>query len=222
MTTSATAPDLTDSEVSDSYASYIREFNEAIERGVWEHYAEPAGNSQSTQLLIQPCVIRAHPGTADYEVTLIQYGGDSNAIVVVDFGESTSEFPKEHREIIKLLRDNGRPILAGKLITMLRNVNEDPDKPTISIFSLRDMARLLIEHGEYADPFIGPDRRGIIHAQWRIIGNGVLVVSFLGYGEILLVAQADESPNEVALDVSSRGPEQEILEEFGRLVPRRN
>ena len=221
MTTSATAPDLTEAEDSFSSSSYIREFNEAIERGVWGHYAEPAGNSLYRQMLIPPCVIRAHPGTSDYEVMLIQYGGDSNAIVVVDFGESTSEFPKEHREIIRLLRDNGRPILAGKLITMLRNVNEDPDKPTISIFSLRDMARLLIEHGEYADPFIGPDRRGIIHAQWRIIGNGVLVVSFLGYGEILLVAQADESPNEVALDISRRGPEQGILEEYGRLVPRR-
>ena len=93
MTTSATAPDLTDSEGINSYAAYIREFNEAIEQGVWEHYAGAAGSSLFTQMLIPPCVLRSHAGTADYEVMLIQYGGDSNAIVIVDFGESTSEFP---------------------------------------------------------------------------------------------------------------------------------
>ena len=221
MTTSATASDLSDSEDLFSYASYTRELMQAIEHGVWERYAEAAGSSLPTRMLFPPCVLRSHGGTADYDVALLQYGGDANAIVIVDFGESTSEFPKEHRETVKLLRDNGRHILASKLITMVSNVNNDPDGPTISIASLRDMARLLVEYGDYEDPFIGPDRRGIIHAQWRIFGNGVLVLSFLGYGEILLVAQADESPGEGALDISIRGPEQGILEEYGRLLPRR-
>ena len=188
---------------------------------MWERYAGAAGSSLSPQMVVPRCVLRPHPGTADYEVTLIQYGGDSNALIIVDFGEITSEFPKEHREVVKLLRDNGRPILARKLITMLRNMREDPDEPPISIVSLRDMARFLVEHKDFADPFIGPDRRGIIHAQWRIIDNGALVLSFLGDGEILLVAQADESPDDEILDISTRGLEQEILEEFGHLVPHR-
>ena len=221
MTTSATASDLTDSEGSKSYAEFARELKKAIDQGVWESYAEAAGSTLSEPMRIPPYVVRSHRGTGDYEIMLIQYGGDSNAIVIVDFGEGMSEFPKEHREIVKLLRENGRPILSRKLIAMMRIVNEDPDESSINIVSLRDMARLLVKHGDYEDPFIGPDRRGNIHAQWRIFGNGVLVVSFLGYGEILLVAQSDESPGEEALDISIRGPEQGILEEYGRLVPRR-
>ena len=222
MTSSVTTLVSTAYEDGDPYVSRVQEFNEAIDRGVWERYARAADSSLAAQMVIPRCVFWSHPGTADFEVKLIQYGGGSNALIIVDFGETTSEFPKEYREVVKLLRDNGRPILARKLITMLRNVSEDPDEPTISIISLRDMARLLVEREEFADPFIGPDRRGIIHAQWRITGNGILVMSFLGYGEILLVAQADENSDGEVLDISARGLEQNILEEFGHLVPCRS
>ena len=50
------------------------------------------------------------------------------------------------------------------------------------------MARLLVEPACFADPAIGSDGWGVMHAQWRITGNGLLVMSFLGYGEILLTA----------------------------------
>ena len=221
MTSAATAPDLTGYEAGSPYISYGQVFNEAIVQGVWESYAGPSESGLSIKMAGPRCFFWSHSGTAEYELKLVQYGDDLNALIIVDFGETTDEFPKEDQQVVKLLRENGRPILARKLVTMLRNTREDPDEPTINIVSLRDMARLLVEHNDFADPFIGPDRLGIIHAQWRIIGNGVLVVSFLGYGEILLVAQADESPDNQALDVSRRGPDQEILEEFGHLVPRR-
>ena len=85
MTTSATASDLSDSEDLFSYASYTRELMQAIEHGVWERYAEAAGSSLPTRMLFPPCVLRSHGGTADYDVALLQYGGDANAIVIVNF-----------------------------------------------------------------------------------------------------------------------------------------
>ena len=222
MTSAATTPDLTEYEDDNAYVSYVKGFSEAIGRGVWEHYLGTDVSSVSEQLVIPRCVIRSHSGTGDYAVTLIQYGEDSNALIIVDFGETATEFPKEQQEVVNYLRENGRPILAGKLITLLRNVREDPNGSTVNIISLREMARLLVTHENFSDPFVGPDRRGIVHAQWRIMNNGVLVVSFLGYGEILLVAQADENPDNEALDISARGLERDILGEYGHLVPRRH
>ena len=153
--------------------------------------------------------------TAEFEVKLIHYG---EGLVIVDFGEPESAFPEEHLAVVNLLRNHGRHLFADRLIDMLQNVRDDPDA-TINIISLRDMARFLVEH-DFKDPAIGPDRRGIVHAQWRISGNGVLIMGFLGNGDILLVAQGDETPDSDELDISTRRPEPEILEEYGHLVPR--
>ena len=219
MTLAASATSIADYEDRITLSSYLQQLND-IGRGVREH-SGAADSSLSKQPVIPSLVIGSHSGTADYEVTLFQYGEDSNALIIVDFAETEGEFSREHEEVIRLLRANGRPVLASKLITMLRNVREDPEQHAVSIVSLQDMARLLVAQEDFADPFIGPDRRGIIHAQWRIIGNGILVVSFLGYGEILLVAQAGERPDDEVLDISTRGSERVILGEFGHLVPRR-
>ncbi len=183
---------------------------------VWKHYSGTANDDLRGQF--SDYVIRSCPGTADYEVAIIQYGEGNSAWVIVDFQEPTSEFPKEHQEVIEYLRYFGRPLLADRLVEMLRNVGEDSDGPALKIVSLRDMARFLVEHRKFADPFIGPDGFGLIHAQWRIMNDGVLVVVFLGQSEVLLVAQAGDDEE---LDISIRGEGQAILEEHGHLVPRR-
>jgi hypothetical protein len=152
-------------------------------------------------------------------VTVLQYGEYPNIALALDFGELVNEFPRDQQEAVGYLRANGRPILADKLVTMLQNVQDDPDEPEINIFSLQDMARLFVERKDFADPFIGP-ARGIVHAQWRIDGNGALVWVFLGNEEILVVAQADEVPGRDALDISTTGAKRTILKEFEHLVPR--
>jgi hypothetical protein len=141
-------------------------------------------------------------------------------MVLVDFGEPITDFPTDHQEAVEYLRANGRPILADKLVTMLQNIDEDPDEPEVNIVSLRDMARCLVEHRDFADPSIGSDRYSMVYAQWRIMGDGVLVVSFLGNDEILLVAQADRDGCPV--DVSEQGRLQDVLKEYECLVPRRD
>ena len=102
---------------------------------------------------------------------------------------------------------------------MLQDAEDDPDAPQVTLVSLQDMARILTEHGDFADPVVSLDRRGLIHGQWRIDGNGFLVVSFLGHDEIVLIAQADECPSSGALDISDRGAVLEILGRHGHLVP---
>ena len=199
----------------------MQELTEIMHRDVWEHCIEPA-DSRHTRTVGPRYVLRSYSGTSDYEISLLQYGEYPDTLIMVDFGEPTSEFPEEYQAHIDHLRTNGRRILADKLVTMLRNMRDDPDQGEVHIVSLQDMARLFSKRQEFADPFIGTDRRGIIHAQWRMVGNGVLVWGFLGYGDVLLVAQADETPDNEELDITTRGSEHAILEEFGHLVPRRN
>ena len=160
--------------------------------------------------------------TVDHEVKFLRYGEDSDTWIVVDFGEPASEFPEEQQEVIDRLRSNGRPVLSKKLVTMLRDVQEDPDGPQINIVSLRQMAWLFIEQQDFADPFVGPDSRGIVYAQWRIVGNGVLIIRFPDDEKILLVAQADKTSDSEELDISIQGPKSGILEEYGHLVPLRH
>ena len=173
--------------------------------------------------VLQRLVLHVFIGdTVDHEIKFFQYGEDSGSVIVTDFGEPTSEFPEEQQEVIDRLRSNGRPILSEKLVTMLRDVQEDPDSPQVNIVSLRQMASLFIEQRDSADPFIGPDSRGFVYAQWRIIGNGVLIIRFPDDEKILLVAQADKTSDREELDISVQGPKSKVLEEYGYLVPLRH
>ena len=221
MTSAATAPELRDYQDDDQNWVRVTGFSDATEQRAPEYSIEIANNGLPVSLLFRRCVFRFCPGTADYKPKFTPYGEDSEAFIFVDFGEPDVDFPVDHQEAVRFLRANGRPIVADKVVSMLEDVTEDPDAPQPSIVSLRDLARFFVENQDFSDPFIGPDSREIVHAQWRFIGNGVLVISFLGYGEILLVAQADESPVSGALDVTKRGAKREILKEFGYLVPRR-
>ncbi len=192
-------------------------------REEWERFPNsPICNIGFAELENWYFIVPTPAGTADHRLEFIQYGEDSDALIVVGFGESETDLPKDHWEAVLFLRKNGRPILADKLIAMLQVVEEDPDVGTVSIVSLRDMARIMVDNGDFADPSISPDDLGIVHAQWRIFGNGLLVISFIGHEEILVVAQADGEPQEEDLDISKRGQMQEILREYGHLVPLRH
>jgi hypothetical protein len=198
----------------------VQEFNKAPEGGLWSVDEVSAASKLYAQSEVQYRVVIVHRGDAGHQLNFIQYGRDASNIVLVDFGEPITDFPADHQETVEYLRANGRPILADKLVTMLQNIDEDPDEPEVNIVSLQDMARCLVERGDFADPSIGPDRYSMVYAQWRIMGDGVLVVSFLGDDEILLVAQADR--NGCPVDVSKRGRLQDILKEYECLVPRRH
>ena len=170
----------------------------------------------------------------DVEFIYFQYGSNADTWVLTDFGEPTNGFPEEQQEVVDWLRNKGRPVLSDKVVTMLKDVQEEPDGPQVNIVSLKQMAEFLVEQKDFADPSIGPDRHGIVYAQWRIIGNGVLVIRFPGDEKILLIAQADAMPHhghegasnidcqaaDVKLDICTEGPMPEVLKEHAHLVPR--
>ena len=156
----------------------------------------------------------------DYPVELLEYKHPNGTTLVLDLEEPVDTLRHEEREVVEYLWKSGRRVLADKLITMLEEMVAD-EEPKISILSLQDMARLLVEQKDFADPFISP-ARGIVHAQWRIDGNGALVWGFLGHDQILVVVQADETSARSALDISTSESSQKIVEEFRHLVPRLN
>ena len=169
--------------------------------------------------------------------TLLQHGN----FVVVDFDElleSANELLEDASELLEddngpleefflnyqgavsYLRKNGRPVTAQQLMEILED--QEPEDTPIRVASLREMAWLLVDNQDLADPFIGADHRGLMHAQWRIVGNGVIVWGFLERGENLLVIRADEIPGRPALRENTRGAKNEILDQYGHLVPRRS
>ncbi len=217
MTTAFTTLPIDDYFSDVPYTPHVQESSAGTFQ-IWKNYSGTLNDDLPGRF--SDYVMRSYPGTAHYEVAVIQYGEGSSAWIIVDFQEPTSEFPEEHQEVIDYLRAYGRPFLAENLVEMLRNAGEDLDEPLPKIASLRDMARYLVEYLRFADPFIGPDSSGLIHAQWRIMEDGVLVVIFLGDGDVLLVAQADRGHDAEELDISVHGEGHIILEEYGHLVPR--
>ena len=155
-----------------------------------------------------------------YVAKIRQYGENPDAVIVVDFGEPETEFDGDQLEAVQFLRSNGREVLASKLVETLRNVGESGR--TVNIVSLRDMVRLLVRCQRLADPFISPDDYGIVYAQWRTEGNGIVVISFPGGEEIVLTAQADAVPGLEELDISEQGNMHGVMRKYGHLVPHRN
>ena len=180
-------------------------------------YTAEAESTATNQNRLLVFVSAARPdATQEAEVTVSPYGN----VLVVDFGEPLSEFPDEYQATVNHLRENGRPVLADQLIEMLED--QEPDEAKISLVSLREMARLLVEQRDFDDPLIGADRRGLVHAQWTIAGNGILIWGFLEDRRILMVAQADESSiAPEGLDINERLPAEKVLDTYGYLVPRR-
>ena len=136
-------------------------------------------------------------------------------------GASDSE-PDEYHQVIEQLRTRGREIVAEDLVELLHNIQEDPeDDVEIQLHSLQSMARFLIEHGGFADPLAGPDPEGLMQIEWRIFGDGLLVMAFLEDEYIHCVAQAESPASTSLLDVSVELPMEQVAKEYGYLVPRR-
>ena len=227
MTTAITTPALFRSESSDLESLRIPMFYSTTDRRTSATTSQSKSGTQldDTQLVTprtRQYVVRVPTVPTVCNVKMFRYGEEKDALILVDFGVTEVEVPNSEWETVWFLRANGRPILADNLGTMLQEAEEDPGEFTVSMASLKDMARFLVEHGGVADPSVGPDGYGVMHAQWRLSGHGLLVVSFLGYGVVLLTARANERPGQERLRISKRVRAQEILREYGHLVPLRN
>ena len=131
----------------------------------------------------------------------------------------TTEPDFGYQRVVDELRYGGRELVAEELVEILRNSLEDPEEPEVKLFSLQSMARFLISHREINDPILGPDPGGIMQIEWHIDGNGLLVMAFLEGSKVHVVAQADNTSDRQVLDCSVELPVDQVLEDFGYLVP---
>lgn len=226
MTTAITAPTLLEDIDANTLHRRVSDYRTAdYEPSGWNQESTNSDELvelHSPRIVTQRYLIRERTETTDRPARVRKYGEGGWTLFLIDFGEPETEFPMDHIEAIRFLRNNGRPVLAKRLISMLQSVKEDPDEAEVRIVSLRDMARLMVERQEFADPSIGSDDLGDVYAQWRIAGNGIMVLNFLGYGEVIITAQADETDERGKLDISNKGKAGSILLEYGSLVPSRN
>ena len=124
----------------------------------------------------------------------------------------------EPTAVVEWLKASARLELVDEVTELLRESSEEPFEPPIGVEVLWQMAQFFVErHPDFDDPVIGSDRHGGVLAQWRIYDSGVLVIAFLGNGEVLLVASAWDG--EKRLSISERGLEGDIIERHGYLVP---
>ena len=89
-----------------------------------------------------------------------------------------------HAEMTEALRESGLKQSADRLGYLQRLTDEDPDEEPIAIASLRHLTSFLVVERHLGQPEIGVSPHGVALAQWRVMGNGVLAMEFLGSGLI--------------------------------------
>ena len=137
-------------------------------------------------------------------------------------GEMSDHELSRYGVIVEQLRSRGRSIVADELIELLHDIQEDPDDDVeLQMYSLHAMARFLIQNNEFADPLVGPDPDGLMQAEWRIFGDGLLVMAFLEDYNVHCVAQAEPSNSDDILNVSVELPMEQAAKEYGYLIPLR-
>ena len=94
------------------------------------------------------------------------------------------ESASTHEEIIAVLRSFGLDAIADRLNYLRQLVEDDPDKPSIALESLRAMALFLMSERELAAPQIGVTSDGLAQIEWRFPTNGILAMEFLSSGLI--------------------------------------
>ena len=99
----------------------------------------------------------------------------------------SSQAPVEYEtrtEMAAALRESGLEQSADRLGYLLRLADEDPDEEPIAIESLRHLTSFLMDERHLGQPEIGVSPDGLALAQWRVTGNGILAMEFLGSGLI--------------------------------------
>ena len=98
-----------------------------------------------------------------------------------------SQVPVEYEtraEMAEALREFGLEQSADRLGYLQALAEEDPDEDSIAIASLRHLTSFLVDERHLGQPEIGVSPDGVALAQWRVIGNGILAMEFLGSGLI--------------------------------------
>ena len=125
--------------------------------------------------------------------------------------------------VVRKLQYADREDVAHELLELQEELQQEAEVCEFNTTSLWLLTDVLADHDEYADPALTADHRGMVYAEWRIAGNGILVWGFLEKERVLVIAQADvTSIFPQGLDVNERLSIRVAIEEYGKYVPARN
>ncbi len=127
-----------------------------------------------------------------------------------------SQLPVDHKtyaEVTVALRDSGLEESADRLGYLQRLADEDPDEEPIATASLRHLTSFLLDERHLGQPEIGVSPHGVALAQWRVVGNGILAMEFLGSGLIRFAgASGPRSHDGESLRLSGTLPKAKALQ----------
>ena len=83
-----------------------------------------------------------------------------------------------HEDIIAALSFLGLDQIASRLRYLKNLSEEDPDEPLMVLASLRNLALFLVSEHCSAAPGIGLTPEGLLQAEWRLPGGGILAMNF--------------------------------------------
>ena len=137
-------------------------------------------------------------------------------------------YPTRKEELMRIedtieeLHNKNREIIAKELVQLIKDIEEDPyEDVELDAVSLRYFADFLISNDEFADPVVGPDpSNGIIQAEWRIFGDGLMVMAFKTNKQVHFIAQAEPSETE-KMRISEMLTKDEIIEKYRNIIPTR-
>ena len=133
-----------------------------------------------------------------------------------------SQAPVEYEtraEMTEALRASGLEQSADRLGYLLRLADEDPDEEPIAISSLRHLTSFLMDERHLGQREIGASPHGVALAQWRVLGNGILAMEFLGSGLIRFAGSSGPSSQDgESLRVSGTLPRTTALQAIQSLL----
>ena len=122
-------------------------------------------------------------------------------------------------EMTEALRESGLEESADRLRYLQRLGDEDPDEEPIAIASLRHLTWFLMDERHLGQPEIGVSPDGVALAQWRVLGNGILAMEFLGSGLIRFAGSSGPSSQDgESLRVSGTLPRTKALQAIQSLL----
>ena len=125
-----------------------------------------------------------------------------------------------HHDVIAVLPLLGLRPLADRL-SYLQEIasGEDPDEPSMTLDSLRELALFLVSEPQCHDPEIGISPDGLLLAEWRVRGGGTLAMKFLPAGLIQFAAISRPTAGQQALSVQGTLPKDEALRAVQAFTP---
>ncbi len=189
-----------------------------------------------------------HPFTGSSEI--VQVSGSGAATLVADVrqgimmadnwnaiqtqwgGSTTTRAPNQIAFLLALLRRHDKVRVAELIEHYSHLRDQEPNRPPITIESLRSLVRFMIQEPDLLPPIIGSDPQGCMEIEWHLRdngdpnsvwgrGNGVVSLKFLEAGDIQFVALSGPfRRGQGRLKIHGTSARSEIMADLGEFAQR--